>query len=117
MKRKEVIELLRRYIPKWIKLLKLQNWLIDIDYMKGDGEIGSDGYRTSATCNANWDHLSALICFWPKALRESPKTYIEYVVVHELMHILVNEMRETGIKHEERVVAQLAKSAIGIGNA
>mgnify|MGYP007071570403 CR=1 FL=1 len=117
MKTKQVIKLLRVYIPKWIDLLKLQNWLIDINYMKGDGEIGADGFRTSATCDTNWDHLSALICFWPRALRDSPKTYIEYVVVHELMHIVVNEMRETGVKHEERVVSHLAKSAVGISNA
>ena len=71
MKTKQVIEVIRGLVPKWIELLKLQNWSIDINYM----------------------------------------------VVHELLHVLVNEMREEGIDHEERVVTHLAKAALGISNA
>jgi len=35
---------------------------------------------------------------------------IERAVVHELCHILVNEMREDEIHHEERVVTGLQKA-------
>ena len=117
MKTKQVIEVIRGLVPKWIELLKLQNWSIDINYMQGHGEISDEGFRTHALCSSNWHHMTALIQFWPKDLRDETEEYIEYVVVHELLHVLVNEMREEGIDHEERVVTHLAKAALGISNA
>jgi len=117
MKRKEVVEIIRGIIPKWIERLKLQNWDISINYMTGNGVTDADGFRTHANCSTNWEHKNALICFWPKSLRAETVEYIEYVVVHELLHAVVNEMRETGIKHEERVVVHLAKAIMGMVSA
>jgi hypothetical protein len=37
---------------------------------------------------------------------------LEKAIVHEFMHILVNEMRAGGIDHEERVVTGLANAAL-----
>lgn len=39
---------------------------------------------------------------------------IEYVVVHELMHVFLNEMREQGQQHEERVATLLAKAFLWV---
>ena len=44
------------------------------------------------------------------------KKEIEKVVVHELMHVFLNETREEGIDHEERVATQLQKAFFWIRN-
>ena len=117
LKEGQVIKLIRGFIVKWIELLKLQNWSIDVNYMKGHGEMIDGNFRTHAVCSSTWHHMTARIQFWPKDLRDESESYIEYVVVHELLHIVVNEMRDKGINHEERVVSHLAKAVLGINNA
>ena len=39
---------------------------------------------------------------------------LERTVVHELVHALVNELREGGIDHEERVVTTLTKAVLWV---
>jgi predicted SprT family Zn-dependent metalloprotease len=39
---------------------------------------------------------------------------IEKIVVHELMHVFLNEMREKGIDHEERVATMLSQAFLWV---
>jgi len=59
---------------------------------------------------ADWRYLSASIAVNVKAVARLDDDELERAVVHELIHVLVNEMREPGIDHEERVVTMLSKA-------
>lgn len=63
--------------------------------------------RCAATCTASWEYRQAQITFNMPLLAAKKEEEIEEIIVHEMVHVLVNEMREKGIKHEERVVTEL----------
>lgn len=70
---------------------------------------GNGTYRVGL-CEVDWKYLTAYVTIYPKAITHLDHKGIEKVVLHELMHILINEMREKDIHHEERVATQLQKA-------
>jgi hypothetical protein len=97
---------LHKYIKKWIKNLFLNTWQIDTivrDYIQND----RNNIDTIATCAAEWKYFHVTLNFSYAKMRDMKKTEIEKIVIHELLHAVVNEMREDGIDHEERVVSHL----------
>jgi len=107
MKSKKVKKLLRKYCDFWVTWLGLKWWRVEIVFERGrtaarDGEADKAG-----ECFADWMYLRAKIQFWPDVMTHLTKSEIEKVAIHELAHVLVNEMRAEGIDHEERVVTGL----------
>lgn len=96
-------------ITLWKDRLWLGHWTIDVTF-EWSGikqRERSDGNSAIATCDVTWEYMQAHLRFdLPACSVLSPKK-LSRVVLHELLHITVNEMRETGIKHEERVVTVL----------
>lgn len=108
---KQLIDVIRKYIKKWKTNLFLGSWRINFnvrDYLK----TGDDGFGTIATCDSSWQYFEATLNFSLEKMANMEEKDIEGVVVHELLHAVVNEMREEDIKHEERVVSQLTMIAL-----
>lgn len=109
-RQKERIQALRE---KWVGPLGLKWWCTNWKYDRGD-IADSDGYGNYpvAHCRADWRYLEATI-EWslPRVVNLSDQE-LENVLVHELMHIFVNEMREGKLKHEERVCETLARAFV-----
>lgn len=109
-------EVIRAAFEKWVNCLGLAWWEIQIAYYDDPGEIvrqfrqADNGDVVAAFVDANWMYAEATICINLPLFAEMTDEKIERIVVHELMHILVNEMREGEIHHEERVVTQLTKA-------
>lgn len=99
---KQLHRLIGMYIKKWKSNLFLGMWTIEFylrDYIvpeKVAGDVESD-----------WRYFNAVINFSYVQLCDMEDKEIEKIVIHELLHIVVNEMREDGIDHEERVVSHL----------
>lgn len=97
---------LRKYVKKWKTNLYLGMWQVDFnirDYLVNDrGE-----FDTAATCESSWQYFCAVLNFSYAKMRDLEETEIEKIVLHEMLHIVINEMREDGISHEERVVSHL----------
>jgi len=96
-----------KLLGKWKYNLFLNTWKIDSnirDYISG----GNDGYSTVATCDADWRYFEATINFSYIKMKDMEEIEIEKVIIHELLHAVVNEMRYDGLEHEERVVSQLS---------
>ena len=112
MKRKTINKL----INKWTYRLGLKWWQVRVDYYEKPNDI----IRTFGNDNIDKTVVARSICDWRYAtctlqinlpiLLEMNKRDAEFVIVHELCHALVNEMREEGIDHEERVVTGLTKA-------
>lgn len=106
---------LNQYIDKWLKSLGLLWWKITIVYLDDAKElVQQEFYRGDETVlartYADWRYGTGTIYFNITALDGMEDTEIENTVVHELAHILVNEMREGELHHEERVVTGLTKA-------
>lgn len=109
----EVTETLKGFVSKWDEILGLEvsGWHIGITYswhppIASDPDAPKFG---SASSNVDWEYLHGRISFFLPCLLDTPEDELEEIVVHEYMHLMVNEMRETNVKHEERVVSGLAR--------
>jgi hypothetical protein len=108
MNHKTIRKKIHAIATRWIQRTGLGYQRIDIGYKKtfdGTEHEGCVGY-----CNTNWKYMTSYVVFNYKELEELDPKRFEEVVVHELMHIFLNEMREEGIDHEEHVATMLQKA-------
>ena len=109
-------ELFRSYVREWSKKTWLAWWKIDVVFFgfKEYSQIDEIDYphNSLAICHTKWEYMTAKISVNSEVLEEQDEEDIEYFALHELMHIFLNETREEGYKHEERVATFLARSFI-----
>lgn len=103
-------------LDKWISICNLEDWELESLFQAEADEICPDA---SACVQVQYGYKTALFRWrLPRLLARTPKGQLEYVVVHEICHVLVNGMRgamkwdDTDMLHEERTVTELAKSFI-----
>jgi hypothetical protein len=119
----ETKALIEKYLEKWVTPLGLGWWKIDMIYYDDPGEIvdkfksEDDGYLVLAKVFAKWQYMEATIYINLPGWADLEEEKIEKAIVHELCHILVNEMREDDILHEERVVSTLQRAFMWVIDA
>lgn len=101
---------MERLWRKWGDRLGLYGWDVvrtyhDGDFIQADGRPSTDA---AGSTHVDWEYRQASIAWNTQALSKYDDAHAEVMIVHEIMHILLNEMRETDIKHEERVATTLA---------
>lgn len=106
-----------KYIREWIKYLGLEHWEITItqlhmkEYYQKEG---NESYNTLGRCHVMWPYMRAEVVINLDALSDcSSDEMVKKYAIHELLHIVVNEMRdddEENIDHEERVVTMLTSA-------
>jgi len=104
---KQLTRLVRKYILKWKSKLFLGMWRVDFNirnYLSSDID---SSFHEVARCSTKWNYFTALLEFSHVMMASMKDEEIERVIIHELMHVVVNELREHGIEHEERVVSHL----------
>lgn len=94
-------------VGTWKERLWLWGWNVQLRW--GDGAI-PDGDMAVASCDARWEYMRATLTFDVRGMADEQS--IDAVVIHELLHALVNEMRMLAVSadditHEERVVTHL----------
>lgn len=101
-----------RFVEKWKPLLFLNSWEFVWEFdRKGDTiEANDDNATALAETNANWKYAHARIDVNVRDTIGRSDFDLEGIIVHELLHCALNEMREAGIEHEERVVSLLQRS-------
>lgn len=114
--------LIDRYMSKWVQRLGLNWWKIVVRTYDDPGEIiqrfrHSDDGIVAAICTADWRYAEATIDINLPAWVDMTEDEVERAVVHELVHILVNEMREGELHHEERVVTGITKAMFWVEEA
>lgn len=96
-------KLLDRLVRKWVGKLWLAQWKVDVTFHWN----GLQPQEVHGRCECDWRYCEAMLHFNIPALSAQSDEQVERTVVHELLHIHLNEMRETGLPHEERVCSQL----------
>ena len=103
---------------EWMQCLGLQWWHITFYYHGGSGEYRNSSVdipaESKAYTSASWAYLDAAIHYNLSGLSGYDDAHLEEVVLHELKHAMVHEMRagtrcdcEYDIRHEERVCTML----------
>lgn len=105
------------FLTRWLKPLGLGYWYIRCIYYRDSGEYqecAGEGSSSNALAevDVDWQYCQARIAFNVFRFATVDDAEAEYAVVHELMHVFLNEMREDGINHEERVATMLAKGIL-----
>ena len=101
---------IERFWKKWRRTLGLDEWetalnFNDGEYIQQDGEASGEAV---ASAHARWQYRHASVSFNLERVARLDEEDLEQMVIHEAMHIILNEMREEGVKHEERVASSLA---------
>lgn len=129
-------ERLRLLADFWLKQLGLNYWLVNLEYFDDTGDFANAAGSTHshprfgverivARTFVSWEYMEATIQFCLLECANFNDDELETMFVHECCHILVNEMRYVtdcecenfNVRHEERVVTQLAKAFIWVRDA
>lgn len=105
----ETYKTIDRLIRYWLPALGLEDWKINVDYT---GAHHPENQDVLARIIPMWEYQSAHLEFYLLPLAKYDEAYLESVVVHELCHALVCQMRtkKSRTADEERVVTGLAKA-------
>jgi hypothetical protein len=105
----------KRLVKKWAPQLGLSEWNIACNWLPGGDDPDSAGFRTLLQVDAKWEYQTARIDVYCSSVRGMDSEELEYYIVHELMHCVVNEISQEELaKHEERVVCTLARSVLAV---
>ncbi len=115
MKEEKAKKLANKYFKWWVNWLGLRYGrtdLVFVDYIENTFESGAKYINpdVAGECHTDWRYQNSTILLSIHKLCELDKEEIEKCIVHELMHVFLNEMREEGIAHEERVATNLQKA-------
>jgi predicted SprT family Zn-dependent metalloprotease len=104
MTQKQIQAYVKREMWRLSRLLWLNHWTVHFGFSE---EPESDFVRARVMAR-EWECKQANIEFYTCNMRNDSKEEITNHVLHELLHVLVGEMKEKSQKHEERVVVHLA---------
>lgn len=94
----------------WIPAIGLRWWKVHLEWLREEKDSDRGPGAVAAECDADWRYCEATIRWFLPAIAAADDEELEYIVVHELMHIFLNEMRQAEDlqAHEERVATHLA---------
>lgn len=112
---------------RWRRPMGLGFWDVQYAFVRDGFESdGKPAPDAAATCKADWRYLRATLSFNMLRLSSMDDGEIEQVIVHEFMHIFLNETRalrpddqltaerDDWLAHEERMASQLANAFIWV---
>ena len=113
--REQTKKLINKYLKWWVKWTGLGYHRIVPKFV----EHWEGGLTCDAMCDAKWQYLDHEITFNLTNMAKMTDEEIEITVVHELMHIFLNEMQSDSvdIDHEERVASSLQKAFMWVKGA
>lgn len=114
----ETTERIKAIVQRWKQPLGL-GWFrrFDVEY---DNQYKEGSRDSVAECYAKWEYEEVVVTFFLPACVGKTDEELEYTIVHEIMHGVINEMREAEYgsgdgdkkckrQHEERVCTELAQ--------
>lgn len=78
----------KKYLDKWVKLLLLDRYKLNVHYMSGNSDKRVGSFVGLASTDTVWAYQEATLKFWLEAFEGLTDTEVERTVVHELCHVL-----------------------------
>lgn len=104
-----------KYFHRWTYRLGLNNWERHLYLLSRKKDIAKHFENRSpyavAFINTSWQYMILSVYINMNAIKDLTNFKLEKVIIHELVHALVNEMTE-GPKHEERVVTNITNAIV-----
>ena len=96
MSRKETLALYKKQFKRWVYMVEHYGWKLTIVYCDGLEDM-PDGasYNTAGWTDTSFRYLEATIHINLKVSENFSEHDIEYVVIHELVHLLTSPMMES----------------------
>lgn len=108
-----------RYFQYWQRALWLEQWRTTFKWHRGEfSQDESDG-RTVMRVTSDYRYMQAEVEVYLPAVVDQEDEALERSVVHELSHVLLNEMHywnEDG-SHEERVATTMSQAFVSMRDA
>jgi len=98
-----------KYMDEWVRLL-LPGWCVTAELREGD-----PGH--SAESITRWEYMQAHVIFYPDTFDEVTNPNIESLVVHELVHAMLDQLGIKPSKNEERVVTMIETALMRVKGA
>lgn len=99
------------YVQEWLGRLGLETWRGVVDY---NATYSEKGPEILAMIQPQWEYQQYFLNIYLPTLTHKDPDEMEFLVVHELVHCLVNPMSRLGRKphREELAVTQIAKALL-----
>lgn len=92
-------------ITLWKPFFGIENWSLVINLHRGPIPGDEDA---AGSCRSTWEYMHATLAFNLEELADYEDEEVEGVVIHELLHIIVDELK-TKRGSPERVVTHLSR--------
>ena len=92
-------------ITLWKPFFGIENWSLTIEFFRGPIPGNEDAV---GCCHSLWEYMDATLQFNLAELAENGDEQLEGVVIHEMLHIIVDELK-TKKGSPERVVTHLSR--------
>lgn len=100
---------IRTIAKRWRYPLGLDEWHMTTRYTQGNLIVDGTVSTGAVGCaSVRWQYREAELDFNLEKTAKLTDEELEEIYVHEAMHVILNEMRDEDIKHEERVASSLA---------
>ena len=84
----------RKEVDRWIEPLGLTGWRLHFEYSRSAPEERSEGETwVIARTRAHWAYREATVTFWLEITAQQDAAVLAETVVHEFMHVQVDEMQ------------------------
>jgi hypothetical protein len=96
MTKTEVVRMFGKQFKRWKYMIEHYGWRLTVCYHDSAEDMPEDsGYETCAITVTNFRYLEATIHVNLKRCEDLGEHDIEYVVIHELTHLLVSPLQES----------------------
>lgn len=100
----------RPLVTKWAKRLGLWKWDISIEISPDENVDKSVDLMIFADCMPHHEYENADITFYAPSIARLTDWELENIVIHELLHCIMDEAEIRNAKREEHVVTLLSRA-------
>jgi len=103
------------FIAKWQPLLLPGDWHVSHSFQ--DKPFSDEAANVDARVQAQWEYQNATVEWSVPVLADESDAVVEQAVVHEFVHIIIDQISpDVRTKDEERVVTALARAFMRVDN-
>ncbi len=114
----EILKLFKKHFKRWSYMVEHYGWKYTVYYHDSAEDMPEKfSYECAADTTADFKYLEASIHVNLRQCQDSDEHQIEYIVIHELTHLLISAMAETEIILLEYTVTSIAKIFQGLRKA
>lgn len=104
---------IRKLFKKWEFLVVDQGYTFDVEYYENHLESDKmlDSENVTMQCWTKWKYKHSIIAVNLQAVND-PRVRLEWIIIHELVHILQGDCEYETVSIEERACSEIASAIL-----